>query len=360
MKVKPWHRIVATASAVVLVGVLTGAVRLLQSHGAFVTVKPGFAGVCRGIASPTGPEDIAIDTKDGLAFISATDRPARSKAHPSPADGLYTYAYGAPGAALIKLAGTPGDFHPLGISLYRSPEGGLTLMAINHRLDGANTIDIFTVDVTNGAARLTEVGSIAGGVLISPNALAAIDEDRFYVVNDHTSKTTLGRWLDDNLVLPRANVLYFDGVKFRVVAKGLNFPSGAALSPDERFLYVSQSYPRTLVTYERQPVSGKLQQVSSLAIPSNLDNARLAPDGSIWLGSHPDAFAMAKYRIDPSKPAPSEIFHVLLKDGIPDSAKLVYADKGSQIGASSVGAVADGHLLIGSPFDNKILNCKLP
>ena len=360
MKVKPWHRMIATASAVVLVGLLTGAVRMLQSHGAFVTVKPGFAGVCRGIASPTGPEDIAINAEDKLAFVSATDRRARSKGHPSPADGLYTYAYGTPGAALIKLAGTPGDFHPHGISLYRSRQGGLTLMAVNHRLDGDNTIDIFTVEVANGAARLTEIGSIGGGVLVSPDALVAVDEDRFYVVNNHASKTALGRWLDDILVLPRANVLYFDGMKFRDVANGLNSPSGIVLSPDEQFLYVSESYPRALVTFERQPISGKLQKVASLSIPSNLDNARLAADGSIWLGSHPDAFAVAKYRNNPSKPASSEIFHVSLKDGIPDSAKLVYADNGQQIGASSVGAVADGHLLIGSPFDNKILNCKLP
>jgi hypothetical protein len=47
-------------------------------------------------------------------------------------------------------------------------------------------------------------------------------------------------------------------------------------------------------------------------------------------------------------------------NGVPQFATLVYANKGEQIGASSVGAVSDGHLLIGSPFDSKILNCMLP
>ena len=64
-------------------------------------------------------------------------------------------------------------------------------MAINHRMDETNTVDIFSVDFDNGAVELTEVGSIGGGILISPNDLAAVDEDRFYVVNDHTSKTDL-------------------------------------------------------------------------------------------------------------------------------------------------------------------------
>jgi arylesterase/paraoxonase len=360
MRINPWLRIAATAGAVAIVAVLAGTARMLESHGVFTTVKPGFGGSCRVVPSATGPEDIAIDREDKLAFVSATDRPARNKGKPSPKDGLYVYSYQTPGAGLVRLSGTPADFHPHGISLYRAPDGSLTLMAINHRMDKTNTVDIFSVEIENGAARLTEVGSIGGRILSSPNDLAAVDEDRFYVVNDHTSKTDLGRWLDDNLVLPRTNILYFDGVKFVEVANGLNFPNGAALSADGHYLYVPESYPRTLLTFERNPFSGQLKQVNALSIPSNLDNADVAADGSVWLGSHPKAFAMAKYRGDPSKPAPSEIFRVAVHDGIPQAASLVYANMGEEIGASSVGAVADGHLLIGSPFDNKILDCRLP
>ena len=360
MKINPWHRIAATAGAVLIVAVLAGAYRMAESHGVFTPVKPGFAGSCRAVPSATGPEDIAIDSKSKIAFVSATDRPARNKGKPSPKDGLYSFAYAEPGAGLVKLSGTPQDFHPHGISLYRAPDGGLTLMAINHRMDKTNTVDIFSVEIENGAVSLTEVGSIGGRILTSPNDVAAVDEDRFYVVNDHTSKTDLGRWLDDNLVLPRTNILYFDGVKFVEVANGLNFPNGAALSADGHYLYVPQSYPRTLLTFERNPFSGQLKQVNALSIPSNLDNADVAADGSVWLGSHPKAFAMAKYRGDPSKPAPSEIFRIETREGIPQFASLVYANMGDEIGASSVGATADGHLLIGSPFDNKILDCRLP
>ncbi|MGC9954011.1 MAG: hypothetical protein ABSD21_07015 [Rhizomicrobium sp.] len=360
MKIKPWHRIAATAGAVLIVAVLAGATRMAESHGVFTTVKPGFAGGCRAIPSATGPEDIAIDSKDKIAFVSATDRSARSKGKPSPRDGLYSYAYTQPSAGLVKLSGTPEDFHPHGISLYRGPDGGLTLMAVNRRMDETNTVDIFSVEIENGAISLTEVGSIGGRILVSPNDVAAIDEDRFYVVNDHTSQTWLGRWLDDNLVLPRTNILYFDGVKFIEIANGLNFPSGAALSADGRYLYVPEAYPRTLLTFERNPFTGQLNQVSALSIPSNLDSADVAADGNIWVGSHPKALAMAKFRDDPSKPAPSEIFRVSVKNGIPQTASLIYANMGDEIGGSSVGAVADGHLLIGSPFDRKILDCRLP
>ena len=104
MKSNPWHRIAATASAVLIVTLVAGAYRMAESHGVFTAVRPGFAGSCRAIPSAIGPEDIAIDDKSKIAFVSATDRPARSKGTPSPKDGLYSYAYTQPGAGLVKLA----------------------------------------------------------------------------------------------------------------------------------------------------------------------------------------------------------------------------------------------------------------
>ncbi|MDE2182334.1 MAG: hypothetical protein KGJ78_04875 [Alphaproteobacteria bacterium] len=360
MAASPWVRAGITAAAMLTVAVVALGYRMLESHGAFTTVTPGFSGTCVGVPTARGPEDIVIDAVHKVAFISATDRPARAGGKPSAADGLYSYAYLEPGAKPVKLAGTPGDFHPHGLSLYRAPDGSMTLMAINHRLDGSNSVDIFSVEINGTAAHATEIGSITGGVLASPNALAAIDEDRFYVVNDHTSKTALGRWLDDNLLLPRADVLYFDGMKFNEVATGLNYPNGVALSDDGKYLYVPEAFARVLLTFERNPFSGELHQVGVLDIPSNLDNARVAADGSVWIGSHPKAYAMAAMRRDPGKPAPSEIFRVSVENGLPRGATLVYADRGSQIGGASVGAPSDGRLLIGSPLDDKILNCVLP
>src|SRR5262249_27645580 len=158
---------------------------------------PGFAGTCKKIATASGPEDIAIDEQSGLAFVSALDRRARRlTGHPSKDDGLYAFRLADAMPHPVKLAGTPSDFHPHGISLVRTPDG-LTLMAINHRSDGTHSIEIFDVAVTNGEAKLSPIGNIAGGQLVSPNAIVALDRDRFYVVNDHGSTTDLGRSLDD-------------------------------------------------------------------------------------------------------------------------------------------------------------------
>lgn len=354
MKYTPLQRALITAAAVLVIAVFYATWRMLDSHGVFTTVTEGDDfGACRMVKSPTGPEDIVFD--GNLAIVSAMDR-AEGKAAAS--DGLYLYDPAKPDAGLTKLPGTSADFHPHGISLYRAPDGSRTLYAINHRRNGTSTIDIFQLD--GSPPVLKEIGAIESGLLVSPNAIAAVDDQRFYVVNDHIGKTAISRWLDDTFALPRSDVLYFDGSKFLEVAKQLNFPNGAVLSADGSHLYVTEAYARQLATFERNPFSGQLTQVNTLAIPSNLDNLRLGPGGDLWIGSHPNAYAMAAYRADPKKSAPSVIYRVTLKDGIPQAAVPVYSNLGEEISGASVGAVANGHLLIGSAYGEKILDCTLP
>jgi arylesterase/paraoxonase len=355
---RPATRAAVTVVALIIVVTLGLAVRSLNAFGVFSAVVPGFAGTCRPIEGAKGAEDIAIDSKLGVAFVSASDLRARLSGRPSAEDGLYALMLNGP-PRLRKLSGTPGDFHPHGISLNRAADGTLTLFAINHRGDGTSSVDSFLARDENGALRLHEIGSIEGGLLISPNAIAAVDQNRFYLVNDHTSQTAFGRMLDDWLILPRANVLYFDGVVLRVVAERLNAPAGVALSPDGRFVYVSEAFNRRLDAYARQAVSGELELAGQLSIASNLDNLRFDERGNLWVGSHPKFFAMGTFFANPAEPLPSEIFRVTLNEGIPQAATPVYADQGRAIGGASVAAVLGQRLLIGSPLDDKILDCTM-
>ena len=357
---KTWKRIALTTSVVAVVGVMALVGRALVMGGMFTDVTPGFGGTCRAVGGVVGAEDLQIDRKDGLVFISASDRRANP---PSKLDGIYTLKLGDPTAKPVRLAGTPKDFHPHGISLFRAADGSLTLMVVNH-VNSLNadhsSINVFTVTVESGTAKLSEIGDIQSDKLISPNDIVAVGKEQFYVTNDHGSSTPFGMKLENYLMLPRANVLYFDGNVFKEVANNLVFANGINVSPDGNRVYVAETTAHRIQTFTRDLFSGKLTQEASVTLPSGPDNIDVDEKGGLWVADHPKLFGVLAYRDDPSKPSPSEIFRLPVKNGVPQDAQRVYTNLGQEIGASSVGAVADGHLFIGSIFDPKILDCTLP
>jgi arylesterase/paraoxonase len=165
---------------------------------------------------------------------------------------------------------------------------------------------------------------------------------------------------ENYLMLPRAGVLYFDGMVFKEVANNLVFANGIALSPDGNHLYVAETTARRLQTFARDTFSGRLTPENTFALPSGPDNIDVDVNGELWIATHTKLFGVVAYAKDPSKPSPSEIYRVGVDKSIPRSVTPVYANLGQEIGAASVGTSADGHLFIGSIFDPKILDCRLP
>jgi arylesterase/paraoxonase len=353
---KPWKRIAVTAGAVVLVGVAGLAARVLMLGGLFDTVTP-VALACKAIPGVTGAEDLALDRKSGLLFASASDR----RTPGSKADGIYVLSAAHPENGFTRLAGAPSVFHPHGIGLFRAADGSLTLMAVNHLDADHHAVDVFEVVFGSGGAapRLNELGDIQSDKLIHPNDVAAVGREQFYVTNDHGSRSEAGMQAENYLTLPRANVLYFDGAVFREAATGLVFANGIAVSNGAR-VYVAESTMRRIRTFTRDDFSGRLTEENVFALPAGPDNIDVAPNGALTVAGHPKMFDLLGYARDPSKPSPTEIFQVATQDGIPQSASTLYADAGREIGAGSVGVAAAKDLFIGSIFDAKILDCRLP
>jgi arylesterase/paraoxonase len=344
---------------ILVIGIVLLVVRALNAGGVFTEVKPHFAGTCKAIAGVVGAEDMQVDRKARLLFISATDRRAGMTGEPNPQDGLYVLSLDHPDAGVKKLSGTPADFHPHGLSLYRDARGHETLMVINHPKGSASAVEIF--DVTDGAdgPALTYRAHVTGSLLFSPNDVVAVSSDAFYATNDHGSRTSFGGQLENWLLLPRASVVYYDGNLFRPGADGLRFANGINVSADGKFIYVAESTGRRIDTFERNPFSGQLILKNTLDIPSGLDNIDVDAHGNLWVAGHPKLFALIAYAGDPSKKAPSEVSEVTVAGGIPQSARTIYENAGDEIAASSVGAVDGSHLFIGSVFDPKILMCEM-
>ena len=351
---KPRSRAFVTVGAMLIVAALGFGLRSLVAVGVFTHVKPGFSGRCKTVTGIVGPEDLQIDAQDGLVFISATNRRAT---HPDPRDGLYTMSLAS--GRLTRLSGTPADFHPHGLSLYRGPDGALTLMVVDHHANGRSSIDVFDVAVKDGAAHLTARALIEGGLLVHPNDVAAVGPDRFYVTNDSSSRTRAARTFETYALLPRSNVVYFDGSSFRIVAKGLNFANGIQVSHDGNYVYVATTTGRALFTYKRNPFTGNLAQVNTLSIASGLDNIDIDASGNLWVAGHPRLLANINFRRNAQVLDASQIFKVTMGGGVPTGATPIYTDNGRQIGGASVGALIGKRLIIGSGLDSKLLDCTL-
>lgn len=342
----------------VVVTVIALTLRTLTGSGFFTEVTPHTPGPCTALRGLPGVADLAVDRPDRLIFISAANTRAPAT-KPDPRDGLYTLALDQLGAGFTKLSGTPRNFRPSALSLYRAKDGKLSLMVINRPSGADPAVEIFDVVPKNGAPTLSERSSITSGLLISPHAIAAAGPDQFYVTNDHTSRTSLGRALEDYVFLPRANVIYFDGNVFRPGAQDLTFASGIALSRDGSHAYVASTTGRDIHAYETNPFTGELKDVGELSIPSGLDNIAIDDRGDLWVAGHPKLADMASVRADPSKVTPSQVFEVTLENAVPAASRLVYASEGHQISGASTAAVDGDRLFIGAPYDSKLLVCTM-
>jgi hypothetical protein len=338
--------IMAVIAVVVFIG------RILWANGLFSTVPTGFFGSCQTAATVPGVED--IETANGVTFVSVA-----SARGPDPRDGIYVLSNSG---SLTRLSGGPKDFHPRGIGIFRSPDGsGIFLLAVNRHAQAMNDAARFSIDsfeVTNPktAPALVAQGTIQGGLLTDPQDVAAAGPGAFYVSNG-TGGSGLLRSLAGYGVLPGSNILYFNGMSFRVAIDDIYGARGLLLTPDGNHLLVASLTSRSLKSLTREPFSGNLTEADSLTLPVAPEKISLDATGEIWAAGHANLFTWRGFAADVGKRAPSQVFRVTLASGVPQQAEQVYGSDGTEIAAASVAASAGNRLLIGSSLDSKLLSC---
>ncbi len=328
---------------------------ILIAAGTFRSIEPHTPGKVNKIPIPVaGPEDIVIDTLTGIAFIAADDRRANQRM-PGSAEGaillmdLKDHSYPVRN---ITPAGFT-DFHPHGLSLWRSDSGRTLLFVISHRkLEPAEVVERF--EWRNDS--LVHLGSIAdASIMTAPNDLVAVGEYEFYVTNDHFyAKPGPGRTFEEYLQRAISFVNYHDGKQFRTVATGIAYANGINVSPDGRQLYVASTTGRTVITYDRQP-DGSLVVAGEQDLETGVDNIDITANGDLWIGCHPQLLRFSAHALDSTNFSPSQVIRVG-RDGAVDE---VFLNDGKDYSGSTVGATYKDLLLIGSVFESAVLICKL-
>lgn len=337
-------------SAIMLVlALLFFAGRMLWANGLFSSTKTGFSGSCRVISNVPGVSD--IEMAGGMAFVAVGN--ARG---PRAEDGIYALPLDGTGR-LTKLSGTPQDFHPRGIGVYRSPDGsGVFLMAVNRRSNGRFSIDSFEVTNPSTKPALVSLGTIGSGLLTDPQDIAAAGAGNFYVSNTIAMPSYLQR-LADWGAIPNSNILHFNGMMFRAAAEDVYGARGLLLTPDGNQLLVASMTTRSLKSFNREMMSGNLTEGGSLTLDVAPEKLSLDSRGEVWTAGHVSLIQWRDFFTDPDHRPPSQVFRVSLASGVPQAAELMYGNAGGDIAAAGIAVSADKRLLIGSALDGRLLDC---
>jgi len=325
-------------------------------------LRGGFKQCEKIYSEAVGAEDAAVLSHDPpLVFLSAA--PHKSMLQPSiQPGGIYLLDLTSKNVSGIPLVGFSESIHPHGISVYRDQDA-VYLFVVNHRnLGTPDQVLIFIYDQQKNQLIFQE--AVEDEKFISLNDIAGVGKRKFYATNDNgfprgSFRNTLG------VLLPSfsySSVVYWDGqqTKFAAEPGSFNMANGVALSNDKGKLYVTDTTKNagSLRIFNQLP-DGMLQETHAVVLNSGVDNIDVHPDDSIWIGSHPNLLRFIKHVID-DKPAPSQVFSVVLPPNAPPSVTEVYSSNGdakNDISASSTALKIANFLLITPVFDDHLLVC---
>lgn len=328
---------------------------LLRLGGVFRSLEPAFAGVCRPVPLGGSSEDLQLDRKRGLAYLSYLDRDSVARGEPVNGTVMLLDLNQPEPAPRAAMTFDPPDFRPHGLSLLASGPGPARLFAISHLPDGRHVVEIAEEGPSGGFFPKETVRDPA---FIHPNAIAATGPRAFYLANDTTA---FGQWAELKQTLfgsGSATLVYFDGTQARVEATGLDFIAGLALSPDASRLYVAEALAQALRIYRRDARSGKLSLEEVVALRTAPDNLNVDDEGVVWIAAHPKLLRFVSHVRDPSQRAPTQVLRFDPRRSGDARLTELYLNGGDEISAGSVAARWRDEFLIGALFDKKVLICK--
>uniref|UniRef100_A0A8C2YYV7 Paraoxonase n=2 Tax=Cyclopterus lumpus TaxID=8103 RepID=A0A8C2YYV7_CYCLU len=303
-----------------------------------------------------GAEDITI-LRDGLAFLSTglkfpglpwfSEEPGKMYVmdllHPRP----------TPMELHIKGELDLSSFNPHGISAYVDEADDVYLFVVNHP-QHKSQVEIF--NFVQGKNTLVHLKTITHPLLHSVNDIVAVGVESFYATNSQSFPNDVLNFLTTLLGLPWCDVVYYSPKEVRVVADGFLSANGINISPDKRYIYVSDIMGHLIDIYERKE-GEQLMHLKSVAVGSLCDNIEVDhKTGDLWLGCHPNAMKLSMY--DPEDPPGSEVLRIKNIHSDQPVVSQEYVDNGHVLMASTVAAPYEGKLLIGSVF-HKALFCDL-
>ena len=321
------------------------------STGYFRTIENKFDGeIVKRIEIP-GAEDITVSLSDSFAIVSSTKRgiyPPKEEE----TGGLYFMNLKGQDFRTTLLTSTfSKPFAPHGISMIKN-DSTYKIMAISHTLKG-HSIEVFNLQ----NKKLTHKKTLVNKLMISPNDIVMIDDNRFYFTNDHKYTEGFGRLTEDYLGRSLSNVIYFDGTTYREVANGISYANGINYDAKRNLLFVA-SPRKFLIKVYKTNVDGSLEFIENIDCGTGVDNIEFDTEGNLYIGAHPNLLKFASYAKGKVEHSPSEIIKIDYSNTNDYSVETVYLDDGTTMSGSTVAAPFGDLLLTGNVMEDFFLILK--
>ncbi|KAK7419664.1 hypothetical protein QQZ08_010750 [Neonectria magnoliae] len=316
------------------------------------TIQPlsDFPYTCRAIRDPRleACEDMWLSESTRQLFLACSDPIARGKWMPTVGDFNYTARSQKDAIVVLDIdkpveqgfafralktpgfTGTAGDglLSLVGFSAVENiDEGTISLLLINNRpsvdaetgayLDhasvGANaTVELFETGLE--ATELKHVHTFANQHIASPNRVAAMGRDSFYVSNSHgPNKVGLKHLFAP--IIGAGDVTFCDkATGCKPAVGGLSFPNGLVRGLDG-LIYVPSSLLGTVDVFRVLP-DNALGKVETIPVGFSLDNLSVDKNGDIFVAAFPVGLEVYKAYKDPyNAHAPATALRIRKQEG---------------------------------------------
>lgn len=320
--------------------------KLLIDAGFFYKSSPLGMETCHSRASLPGAEDMEYSKLWKGAIISSQDRTNGGAVQGA------LYFLPAQGEPRLLTQNLPFSFHPHGLGIWE--EGNeLTLFVVNH--GGAESVEVFR---SSGQEKLQHVKTLRDANLVVLNDIAPIGKDSFYVTQDHGSASHLAQTVEHFSRSGRGGLKFYDGTQFVPVLEHLLFPNGVTYNANTKHLYLAVTLEKRVAVFHAER-PGELVFDHDIAVDAGPDNLSLDEAGDLWIGAHPNLFALKNHSENPAALSPVQVLHVKAP-AQGGKVELKMAGDGAAISAVSVALPAGPALYLGTIFTNQFWECSRP
>lgn len=306
------------------------------------------------IAVGSGPEDMAIDTSNGVTRIIVSC--AERRADKQKIGKFYQLNPKDNSVASLEMIPANLTIQPHGIDVVTIDTVPF-LYAISHEEENnKKRHKIYRFQIKQNRLLLDEDFTLEHPLMTGPNDLDVLEDGSIYITNPMPS--------DENIESTKAilgiktgTVLHYDGKgNWKTVLKDMCYPNGIFANPTEGYLMVANGGCQAV---ERFPIkNGQVIANEKLStkkynvdIPIG-DNLLMDNRGNVWIAAHPCPLKFLSHATDSQEPSPAQVFKIN-----PETLKseLVFQTNGELISAASTALKIDDKLYISQVFDPFVL-----